>query len=744
MNRAKLQATSKSTRKTIEAVVDDILGMPNGDGTWYDIACNGGSIRVRKGLAAHDAAFVYAKDHQRDFVAKDKQSYQFKRDAVFYCHDFTAVRYALNVRGTQIFVLAVPDLLNGDGDAAWDAANDNAEELARIIAAAAPGYESEEKDAASTPQPSPRPSLEEFFLRVVPWPANPKDDGSSGYVNVHWTMRKNGEVYWPGKPARTVADFLKLTRWILARPHPGDIYFCTSLQRACAQNAQGRPKAVRNQENALALKAVWVDIDVKKPPKGYATIEEALEALDKFIAHYKLPAPTAVIASGNGIHAYWISTRVLSVDEWRPFAEGLKAAVLEFGLRCDTQVTVDCARILRVPGTYNCKTNPPKPVYIGLLQEEDIDFAADLKPLLDLAPAAKTNGSGAAATKKIETADAFKHLDPRHHLNDSIIDEYPPLPFPPIKAGCGWLRHVHDTGGRDQNQPLWWMALKCGIYLENGRALAHEFSNKYDGYTREKTDAKFDEVCKVKQEKDLGYPQCKTIHDSIPGGCTQCKSCPYWGKIKSPFNLAPQYQESAAVDIDKELEALGGRCPPEMRLPEGYAVDQKDRICAFTPTEVIGTKVVPARLLNILLTQIRDPSFQFKNGFYGLGFVASTERGSSSEVFLSALNCRQPQLIKYLAERFVQVVPGPETTALAEKFFLLGWTSCVRKTRPFAIKGPWDGAMKTAGGSASSVATRSITRTVRRCQSSLRPTMNSVPGTNRSARAMYGSPRPSF
>jgi hypothetical protein len=146
MNRANFQAANKPTPRTVEAVVADILGIP-GEKTndiQYDFKRNGSIIRVRKGGANHDVAFVYAKNHQHSGNAGGDRLYQLEQDAIIYSSDFTVVRYALkqgknyvvNAHGTQIFVLKSDDLLNGEDDADWDAANDNAEELARIIEAA--------------------------------------------------------------------------------------------------------------------------------------------------------------------------------------------------------------------------------------------------------------------------------------------------------------------------------------------------------------------------------------------------------------------------------------------------------------------------------------------------------------------------------------------------------------------------------------------------------------------------------
>ena len=43
-------------------------------------------------------------------------------------------------------------------------------------------------------------------------------------------------------------------------------------------------------------------------------------------------------------------TRALTREEWQPLANALAQAAKQHGLKCDTQCTIDSARVLRVPG----------------------------------------------------------------------------------------------------------------------------------------------------------------------------------------------------------------------------------------------------------------------------------------------------------------------------------------------------------------------------------------------------------
>jgi hypothetical protein len=143
----------------------------------------------------------------------------------------------------------------------------------------------------------------DFLRRVVPWPK----DGEPGFINLHWRIPAPNDpdkLIWVGKPTRTIEEFLSLLEWVLGRPTTKDVYFCLSLQAEAKKNSRGKLGAMRHQKDALALKAIWLDIDVKPPPKGYATLEEALHALAAFVQATGLPPLTALVHSGGGLHAY--------------------------------------------------------------------------------------------------------------------------------------------------------------------------------------------------------------------------------------------------------------------------------------------------------------------------------------------------------------------------------------------------------------------------------------------------------
>jgi len=211
------------------------------------------------------------------------------------------------------------------------------------------------------------PSVVDFLSRVLPWPER---EEAPGFGNIHWTFVPDagGDPRWAGKPFRSAPDAARFVDWLMTKPSTRDIYFCLSQQSE--RNAGKKPgsfSAVRNKRNALLLKSLWLDIDVKDPPAGYANIKDAWADLKKFYRAVGFPQPSAVIGSGGGLHAYWISKTPLTLDQWHSLAGSLKNAAVKHGLRCDAGCTVDAARLLRVPGTWNRKIEPRRPVKLAWL-----------------------------------------------------------------------------------------------------------------------------------------------------------------------------------------------------------------------------------------------------------------------------------------------------------------------------------------------------------------------------------------
>lgn len=444
------------------------------------------------------------------------------------------------------------------------------------------------------------PTPLEFMERVLPWPG----PGGSGWGNLHWSLTKpdkTGKVrkHWRGEPFKTADELItraqKLT--MVAPDVCEDIYYCTSIQSTTetVTMKDGRSFAVasRHADTAIAIKALFLDVDIKDPPKGYANLSEALDAINKFCADAKLPGPSAFVLSGGGVHVYWISSRALTVAEWRPFAEGLKAEAMRLGLRADYGVTADPARILRVPGTFNHKIAGQKRAVKILGLGCDYDFATDLSGLAVVgtprvtATVTKTAPFDLSAFQgqKMHPLVAPMLASATDKLSDGI-KLYNDLPLDPTNVfkECPHFRDSIAHGGKGQSQGLWMLTVLASTWFENGRDFAHAMSDQYPSYTEDETDAMFDRKVTDRSKQNLGWPACRSFENE---GCKQCASCQYRPLGKSPLNLAehvkpPQPDPVTQVVTNPVTNVV--LTEADLQLPRGFCLWQ-GQICNKINTE---------------------------------------------------------------------------------------------------------------------------------------------------------------
>lgn len=433
----------------------------------------------------------------------------------------------------------------------------------------------------------------DLLERVMPWPG----PSGPGWVNLHWKLTVTGQdgkprPAWRGQPFKEPGPLLaRAQRLCMDVTKAEDLYFCLSVQAQCDQWTLKDGRVIniakRDAPNATLLKALWLDVDVKTPPKGYTDPKEARRAIIQFCTDAKLPLPSALVNSGSGgVHVYWISDKPLTVDEWRPYAEGLRAEADRLGLRCDLGVTTDCARILRVPGTFNRKIKgQDRPVVVTSLGV-DYNFEKDLAHLKTIG-AARVTATVTAAPPFDLSKFAGQKMHPLLAADDDIkaaietgnggftgIDRWSDLPLKVdnVIRECGHFQDAALNKGKGHSQGLWMQTVLASTWLENGYRWAKEFSKGYAGF--DKTEGELKAMWERKladREKDkLGWPGCKAFENE---GCTACKTCKWRGQIKSPLSLADRVQPeepkttvvvNPVTQTVMDAQALG--------LPNGYSL----------------------------------------------------------------------------------------------------------------------------------------------------------------------------
>lgn len=374
----------------------------------------------------------------------------------------------------------------------------------------------------------------DYLLTVLPWP----EAGETAYCNIHWmSLTKDNKKFWGGRAATNVQEALKLVEWAQKQPDIRDLYVCMSSQARCEERTSKRgyayKNAVRSSQDAVALKSLYIDIDVKAG--AYPTTGDAALALKQFISETGMPSPTAVVASGSGgMHVYWALDRALPPRDWQVLANSLVRAATAKGLKIDTQCTVDSARILRIPGTKNFKSDPPKEVKTLLLGKPVSldDVRAVLGTYIDISPLPQVTGP------KVDNSE----------LSAGIEVGAKPVNIDEVATSCAFVKEALDTGGANYNNPLWFLTTSLAAFCEDGLDVAHRMAKGHPTYSAEETERLYNRVVEKRAQNNIGWPKCEKIELS---GCTACATCPLRAQNKSPLNftlkVAPAFKPAANV-----------------------------------------------------------------------------------------------------------------------------------------------------------------------------------------------------
>lgn len=548
-----------------------------------------------------------------------------------------------------------------------------------------------------------------FMANVVVWPGSPLDPG---FINLHYSMPNPKPT--PGRelikgmgwPYKSVDAFVSRVGWLLTVADKfRDQWFCLSQQSQSGTNRRGNPKAIRLAANATAVKSLWIDVDVGpsepgKKPK-YPDIKTALTEVLKFVRIVGLPQPSAIVYSGGGIHFYWISKDPLTPQEWQPYASGLKNLLLANNVLCDTGLTTDIARILRVPGSLNYKYDPPQPVTLAPLPLVMYDFPAALSQLPPLAGPVISPTQPQSIFADGVTRESFGPIHPLFVGLDKTepglqagIDKFSDQllkPFP-IFRHCGFLRDALSTGGKDYDQTLWMYSVLSSTFMEDGNALAHKISSGHKSYSKDDTQALYDRKMAERHDRGIGYPSCAAIAGA---GCEACKTCPLFSKGKSPLHIRPDVTAKVNPAMGQSAAALAVGLPPTFELnSDGIickVVEKTDKDGETT------TQVIP------LFQSVLSDFWLQKNPGEFLNFTCTVDKGFTEQVsvplgaihasgFLSLLGNKRVLVngnceLKHFVEFFLSIIGKLRAMAAAQVSVPYGWYEEGGQTRGFSYGG---------------------------------------------------------
>ncbi len=315
-----------------------------------------------------------------------------------------------------------------------------------------------------------------------------------------------------------------------------------SFRMAEARDDQRGYNGSRTQQNVAALKAFWVDCDLKRPGDGkaadkvYADHAAAMVWLKSFLGSTGMLAPNMVVKSGYGLHLYWVLQDALTLPEWQPYADALKVALIASGAVLDAGLSADAARLLRPPETFNLKVpDQPMPVevmgqlgdypnemvlsalqpYVGQMSRAAVNYGSGLSGAPSQVFQARPSQTNAAAQANIPSK--------REHL------------FSRIATKCAQVKQSLANHGAGDPYPLWYLGhLSLAHFCADGADYVHPISDGDPRYDAAKTDAAFAQIAAEHNRKGTGAPSCQHYERARPG---VCQGCPFNGKVKSPFSL---------------------------------------------------------------------------------------------------------------------------------------------------------------------------------------------------------------
>lgn len=339
------------------------------------------------------------------------------------------------------------------------------------------------------------------------------------------------------------------------------------ITTAIGGNARGSLKDV------ASVPAFFADIDFKNPGKkeDRLPIDDA-DALRMFAAGGFL-APTMIVETGRGLHAYWVLEEPVVIDSEQmrsdmvdvaaAFGSAFRSYALQnFDWKFDS--TSDLPRLGRLPGTFNVKGETPLPVLwrtdansqrypIQSIVNEVVRFGVPIgKPTkrskTAQAGASVSTGGVAAAWDLIGLIEWEKQQLKK--------GERPKENFAAVAEGCGWMREIIEnaeaTGYND-----WFQALGIIGRCHGDERLAHAISAPYPKYTPFETDQKLDEALKAD-----GPVTCGFVEHGL--SAEACKTCPFRQSaqpITTPLTLGAEGRKSNNVRALKKyvLSVTEGR-----------------------------------------------------------------------------------------------------------------------------------------------------------------------------------------
>jgi P4 family phage/plasmid primase-like protien len=345
-----------------------------------------------------------------------------------------------------------------------------------------------------------------------------------GYLSL-WTLEDKKTRWYPiGERKSLIKDAMSLRE-------KNNVYFGVGVRN----EDLGEFKRGKNEDVSF-LPGVWVEIDLKggvHAAGNLPTYEDVQSILDTFSLE-----PSIINHSGGGLHCYWLfdePAQLLSKQNVQSAERMLSRFQNVFirlarakNLHIDN--TADLARVLRVAGTYNLKSEP-KPVKTSSFKPDNRYSIMELFEAITSIEATFPEEPRVKAARKNYEGEI---PDAKHP--ERIVQE------------CNFVREYLE---HQETAPYseWVSALSIAAYCENGEQLVHDWSNKHPDYKEQEVERKYNEI-----RSRMKPRTCQGIQQEFG----RCNSCKHFNKINSPISLGmekkPMKQETSTKKEKKAFK----------------------------------------------------------------------------------------------------------------------------------------------------------------------------------------------
>jgi putative DNA primase/helicase len=308
----------------------------------------------------------------------------------------------------------------------------------------------------------------------------------------------------------------------------------------------------RKAQFAKNVSCFFLDCDVGTRADKFALKTDAIAAIKRLEIDF-LPC-TAIVDSGGGYHAYWRLPTPIAAQKWLSIAQRLKKALQAAGVGADPTVTADLARVLRVPGTVNRKTDTPRPC---VFLEHDAARQYTVEAITTALQKYEALHSGNCSSTSLLRASAHATLSipgkppaAHHGAPRLLIDQQlPPAPTPEdVEQACPAIQTLAFNGG--QSEEAWSLGIvNTAAFTSDPDAAAQAWSATYPGYQPEEVSKKL----AIKLAADKAPTSCARMAALGPECASACNACAYQGKVSNPIHAG---QKLAAAQRNITAQAV--------------------------------------------------------------------------------------------------------------------------------------------------------------------------------------------